>query len=98
MNYCSLNSKGTILLPLNNLVIFTLIAAPDVLHAVAMQGHPRQFAKGLADVEVAERRYLEAGHIVAAGVGLGLFGRHLSLEGQVQAIPDKNLRNSWGVL
>lgn len=64
----------------------TFVAAPDVLHAVAMQCHAGQFAERFAYIEIAERRYLETGHIVPRGIGLRLLGGHLTLVRQVQTI------------
>lgn len=68
----------------------TFVAAPDVLHAVAMQCHAGQFAERFAYIEIAEGRYLETGHIVSRGIGLRLLGRHLTLVRQVQTISHQN--------
>lgn len=76
----------------------TFIITPDALHSVPVQSHARQLAEGLAYIEIAERRYLKTGHIVPDGVHLGLFGGHLPLEGQMQAVPHQDLWNARGVL
>lgn len=68
----------------------TLVAAPNVLHAIAMQRHARQFAERFTNIEIAEWWYLKAGHIIARCVGLRLFGGHLTFVGQMQAIAYKH--------
>lgn len=62
-----------------------------------MQRHSREFTERLSDVEVAERRDLEAGHFVAAGVVLGLLGRDLSFKCQVESVADEDLGYAWSV-
>lgn len=61
----------------------TFIAAPNVLHAIAMQRHAGQFTERFAYIEIAEGRYFETGHIVARGIGFRLLGSHLTFVRQV---------------
>lgn len=75
-----------------------LVRAPDALHAVAVQRHARQLAERLADVEVAQRRDLKAGHLVALRVQLRLFGGHLTLEGEMKPVADEYFGHAGGVL
>lgn len=63
-----------------------------------MQGHPGQFTEGLANIEVAQGRNLEAGHLVPHRVHLSCLGRDLSLELQVQSIADEHLWHSRRML
>lgn len=65
---------------------------PDPLHPVPVQRHPRQLTEGLADVKVAQRRDLEAGHLMAHRVHLCRLGGHLSLELQMQTIAHEHFR------
>lgn len=67
-----------------------LIRPPDPLHSVPVQRHSRQLAKGLADVKVAQRGDLEAGHLVPHRIHLGRLCRHLSLELEVQPVADQH--------
>lgn len=74
-----------------------LIGPPDPLHSVPVQRHPRQFTERFADVEVAQRRDLEAGHVVSHRVGLGGLRGHLPLEFEVQTISHEHFWHSGRV-
>lgn len=76
----------------------TFVRPPDPLHAIPVQRHSREFTETFADVEVAERRDLEAGHFVSAGVIFGLLGRDLSFECQVESIANQHFGHAWCVL
>lgn len=77
--------------------ILTFVSPPYPLHSISVQRHSREFTERLSDVEVAERRDLEAGHFVAAGVVFRLLGSDLSFKCQVQSIADQHLGHAWCV-
>lgn len=62
------------------------------------QHNPGQLHEGLSDVEIAQRADLEERHTQALRIGLGLLRGDLPLEGQVQAVPHKDLRDPRGML
>lgn len=84
--------------PSKNPQQLTFVRAPDALHAVAMQRHARQLAERFAYVEIAQRRDLEVGHLVALRVQLRLLGGHLPLERQMEPIADQHLGHAGRVL
>lgn len=74
-------------------LVLTSVGPPELLHAVPHQHDARQLRERLDDVEVAQRTDLEEGHAVLLGVGPGLLGGHLPLEGQVQAVAHQDARH-----
>lgn len=79
-------------------MIVTFVRAPDALHAVAVQRHARQLTERFAYVEVAQRRDLEAGHLVALRVQFRLLGGHLPFESEMQPIADQHFGDAGRVL
>lgn len=62
------------------------------------QNYTCQFREGLGDVEVTKRADLEEGDAQTLCKGLSVFSRHLTLVGQVQAVPHQDLWDSWCML
>lgn len=83
---------------LENFCVLTFVCPPDPLHAVPVQRHPGELAEGFADVEVAQRGNLKTRHFVSTGVVLGLLGRHLALEREVQSVAHEHFGDAWSVL
>lgn len=59
---------------------------------------PGELGERLGDVEVAQRADLKEGDAQLLGVHLGLLRGHLTLVGQVKAVPHQDLRHSWSML
>lgn len=76
----------------------TFARPPQPVHPMPQQHGPGQLRKGLGDVEVTQGADLEEGHAQTLREGLRLLRGDLPLEGQVQAVPHQDLRDSGGVL
>lgn len=62
------------------------------------QDDPGELRERLSDVEVAQRADLEEGDAQLLGVHLRLLCGHLTLVGQVETVPNKDLWHPWGML
>lgn len=76
----------------------TFVGSPQSLHAVSHQDDSSEFGERLSDVEVTQRAHLEEGDAQLLGVHLSLLRGHLTLVGQVETVPNEDLRHSWGML
>ena len=67
-------------------------------HPVTLQGDAREFGERLDDVEVAQRRHFEEGHVTLGGVMLCQRLAHLTFVSQMKTVSHQDLRYSRSML
>lgn len=72
----------------------TFVGPPQALHAVPHEDDAGELCERLGDVEVAERAHLKESDAQLLGVHLRLLRSHLTLVGEVEAVPDQDLGHS----